>query len=260
MNKKKIVPMINLMFMAPLLMGAKNSEFVNMTDRFDINFTDLGIISSSYKKYSAEITNYSDYPIMPSYFEYQDQIYDFIRANDPFYSPNCIVLPHSTYEFYLIVPKEADVYNYNFYADAFLEIDSEATVPEPYTFSYSTESYDEYERIYLDSYLHVPDHSSEYMLLFDVMYQGQRYYTMVGEVDYGSIGLNISKNTVVNDISVNSIGTYRVRRYAEPKRSINVWPIFLLFFLPLTIITVFAGLIVKIVRANRKKKIDNSGF
>ncbi|MBO7614208.1 MAG: hypothetical protein J6T15_00695 [Bacilli bacterium] len=269
MNKKRSAVFMTLMLVAPLLTGFTESDFIKKTEDFNIDFTDLGEVGDSYKKYKAVITNNTLFPIYPNAFEYQNKKYDFVRANDPIQQPVSIVLGKSSCEFFLIVPKEADVSNYTYQADSFVEVESNGSVKGPYNISYSHENYEDCELVNVGSRSYDLNHEYVYTYLFDVSYDNEHYYSMCCQGRYDSLYLFVTKNTVISELTVNEVTPYRVYKEPEIKRSSSngskAFLIALIFiiFMPILILVAFGiiiGVIIYVASKKKKKKQNNSNF
>ena len=264
MNKKRITKLISFAFITPLLMGFTENDYIHRTQEFDLSITDLGEVGSSYKKYSAVIKNLTNNPIYPNPFEYKNEKYAFVRENEPIQNPVSIVLPKSTCEFFLIVPKEADVINYTYFASAFVEKDTNVEFRGSYNLTYSGELYDECEKVNINCYCDNLNYEYTYTYLVEVAYDNGYYSSMCCPGQYNYLFLYVSKNTVVSDLLVCDISAYKVTHeyavnYPRKSSGIKVWPLFLLLAVPFIIFMAFAGVIGAIVytSCNKKKRNKN---
>ena len=263
----KIVTCFAFLSISPTYRATGYTNLIEHYHDFDISFVDAGSYDSFNKKYSVTIENSSDNYIRPLPFTFDGKKYDFIRENEPFYNPNMIVCPGKKEECMLVLPNEANVNNYVKDSIAYIHVDSNITFSEPYTLELPNYTYETHDRIFYTGDISNRDYDTYYEYMVSISYQGKTYNTLCGYDDSNRLYLDISMNTIVDDIVVNDIKAFRCsERVIEDRGEGNWLPAFfaiILFvvaapFLFVIGAAIIAIILIVVIKKSTKKKTNNN--
>lgn len=209
MKRKLAIAFLGVL-VAPSLMAftqGYSKHYVEQTDKVHVNFTDIGDLSYSYKKYKADIANNTSYYISPIPFKFEDEDFYFQEDNDPFENHCPLIRPYETSDFFITLPKTADVNSYEKVAYSYVNVANDVTFSGNFAL-HDVYSYNKFTRLAIQCNEKNSNDRSTYAYCVYITYQGKDYNTVTYRDEYRNIYIDVSNNTVVEDITINSIQAF----------------------------------------------------
>lgn len=267
MKRKRIIPFLSLLFVAPFFIACGDSD-KDYYDYYDDFKTDCVLLDNSdplTNSYRITYENTGDCYLHIESYDYDDIECHLMRDNEPFYEPFFVIAPGEKETFYIELSKDHDL-------DTFLKARSAYTTRDDNVeFEHnpdwdSFERHEKYDALYLRGQTFGLDDDYDYSFYLNVSYQGRDYNVYygnltgyVGEILYEPLKLN--KNTNLNDLQFNNIIAFKYGPRSERINGRNLLIAFLIigaspFVIVALIKLIIVSISVIVIKVKEKRNLD----